>query len=111
MTHFLAIKWAGQDNTQTLGCEIGISSDFPNRIPNPGNQIGQTRFLKSYVKVARKILESDGKVLGTEGAVNFYSTSARPIPFHNFGQNFGYNNSAPKLAYKWSKTGELIKLY
>ena len=111
MTYFLAIKWAGQDNTQTLGCEIGIESDFPNRIPNPGNQIGQTRFLKSYVKVARKLLESDRKVLGTEGAVNFYSTSARPILFHNFGQNFGYNNSAPKLAYKWSETGKLIKLY
>ena len=65
MTHFLAIKWAGQDNTQTLGCEIGISSDFPNRIPNPSNQIGQTRFLKSYVKVARKLLESNRKVPGT----------------------------------------------
>ena len=100
MTHFLAIKWAGQDNTQTLRCEIGISSDFSNRIPNLSNQIGQTRFLKSYVKVAKKILESDKKVLGTEGAVNFYSTSAWPILFHNFSQNFGYNNSAPKLAYK-----------
>jgi len=63
------------------------------------------------VKVARKLLESDRKVLGTEGAVNFYSTSARPILFHNFSQNFGYNNSASKLAYKWSETGELIKLY
>jgi len=90
---------------------LASSSDFPNRIPNSSNQIGQTRFLKSYVKVARKLLESDGKVLGTEGAVNFYSTSARPILFHNFSQNFGYNNSAPKLAYKWSETGELIKLY
>ena len=80
-------------------------------VPNPSNQIGWTQFLKSYVKVARKLLESDGKVLGTEGAVNFYSTSARPILFHNFSQNFGYNNSAPKLAYKWSETGKLIKLY
>src|SRR6266480_6695907 len=109
MTHFLAIKWAGQDNTQTLGCEIGISSDFPNCIPNPSNQIGQTRFLKSYVKVARKLLESDRKVLGTEGAVNFYSTSARLILFHNFSQNFRYNNLAPKLAYKWSETDKLIE--
>ena len=111
MAHFLTIKWAGQDNTQTLGCEIGIGSDFPNRIPNPGNQIGQTRFLKSYVKVARKLLESNGKVLRTEDAVNFYLTSAWPILFHNFSQNFGYNNSAPKLTYKWSETGKLIKLY
>src|SRR5436305_363954 len=98
MMHFLAIKWAGQDNTQTLGCEIGISSNFSNCIPNPSNQIGQTRFLKSYVKVARKLLESNGKVLGTEGAVNFYSTSAQLILFHNFSQNFEYNNSASKLA-------------
>ena len=36
----LAIKWAGQDNTQTLEHEIGIGSNFPNRIPNPSNQIG-----------------------------------------------------------------------
>ena len=91
--------------------KLAFSSDFPNRIPNPSNQIGQTRFLKSYVKVARKLLESDEKVLETEGTVNFYSTSARPILFHNFSQNFGYSNSAPKLAYKWSETGELIKLY
>ena len=91
--------------------DVKLASALYLNIPNPGNQIGQTRFLKSYVKIARKLLESDRKVLGTEGAVNFYSTSAQPILFHNFGQNFGYNNSAPKLAYKWSETGELIKLY
>jgi hypothetical protein len=61
---------SGQNNTQTLGCEIGIGFNFPNCISNPSNQIGQIRFLKSYVKVARKLLESDGKVLGTEDAVN-----------------------------------------
>ena|SRR5438874_2847547 len=100
MMHFLAIKWASQDNTQTLECKIGISSDFSNRISNSSNQISQTRFLKGYVKVAKKLLKSDRKVLRTEGAVNFYSTTAQPILFHNFGQNFEYNNSAPKLAYK-----------
>ena len=79
MAHFLAIKWAGQDNTQTLGCKIGISSDFSNRIPNPGNQIGQTRFLKSYVKVARKLRDSNGKMPGTEGAVRRSLISANTI--------------------------------
>ncbi|CAB4417059.1 unnamed protein product [Rhizophagus irregularis] len=75
---------ASQDNTQTLGCEIGISSDFPNCIPNPSNRIGQTRFLKSYVKVARKLLESDGKVLGTEGAVKLTKILTSTILHHNF---------------------------
>ena len=78
--HFLAIKWAGQDNTQPMGREIGIGSNFPNRIPNPSNQIGRTQFLKSYVKVARKLRGSNGEVLGTEGAVKLTKISTNIVP-------------------------------
>jgi hypothetical protein len=50
-------------------------------------------------------------VPGTKGAVKLMKITTSTILHHNFNQNFGYNNSAPKLAYKWSETDELIKLY